>query len=61
MRCTEALVGEGILGAEFDVFDQEPPSGNHPFFSIDNVILTAPMAGPTYESHVARVWNGFGS
>ena len=55
----EALVRGKILGAGLDVFEQEPPPSEHPFFSIENVILTAHMAGPTYESHVARVRNGF--
>jgi D-3-phosphoglycerate dehydrogenase len=34
-----------IAGAALDVFEQEPPPANHPFFTLDNVILTAHTAG----------------
>jgi D-3-phosphoglycerate dehydrogenase / 2-oxoglutarate reductase len=34
-----------IAGAALDVFEQEPPPANHPFFGLDNVILTAHTAG----------------
>ena len=41
----EALGNGGIAGAGLDVFDEEPPPANNPLFSLDNVILTAHMAG----------------
>ena len=55
----DALAAGGILGAGLDVFDEEPPPQDNPLFSLDNVVLTAHLAGPTFESHTARVRNGF--
>jgi len=55
----EALVANKLFGAGLDVFAEEPPPANHPFFSLDNVVLTAHLAGPTQESSVSRLRNGF--
>ncbi len=54
-----ALTTEVISAAGLDVFDQEPPQENNPLFGLDNVILTAHLAGPTFESNTARVRNAF--
>ena len=54
-----ALVDGEIAGAGLDVFDEEPPPPDNPLFELDNVVLTAHLAGPTLESHTARVRNGF--
>lgn len=54
-----ALTSEVISAAGLDVFDQEPPHENNPLFGLDNVILTAHLAGPTFESNTARVRNAF--
>ena len=55
-----ALVDEGSLAAALhskkiafaavDVFTEEPPPKNHPFFGLENVILTPHLAGSTRES-----------
>lgn len=55
----ETLAARRIHGAGLDVFDEEPPPQDNPLFTLDNVVLTAHLAGPTFESHTARVRNGF--
>lgn len=54
-----ALTGGAIAGAGLDVFDQEPPPPDNPLLGLDNVTLTAHLAGPTFESNAARVRNAF--
>ena len=56
---TAALAAGKIAGAGLDVFDQEPPDPDNPLFSLDNVVLTAHLAGPTVESSTARLRNAF--
>lgn len=55
----DALTSGTISAAGLDVFEQEPPEQDNKLFGLDNVILTAHMAGPTYESNKARVRNAF--
>jgi len=55
----QALTDGTITAAGLDVFDQEPPKVDNPLFTLDNVILTAHLAGPTFESNTARVRNSF--
>lgn len=54
-----ALRDGTIAAAGLDVFDQEPPQPDNPLFGLDNVTLTAHLAGPTFESNTARVRNAF--
>lgn len=54
-----ALTGRRLAGAGLDVFAVEPPPANHPLLQLDNVVLTAHLAGPTAESNRARLRNAF--
>jgi phosphoglycerate dehydrogenase-like enzyme len=54
-----ALSTGELFGAGLDVFDQEPPPPDNPLLKLDNVLLTAHFAGPTWDNHVARFRNAF--
>ena len=43
------LVSKKIRGCGMDVFETEPPEPNHPFFKLDNIILTPHNAALTLE------------
>jgi phosphoglycerate dehydrogenase-like enzyme len=54
-----ALSAGTLFGAGLDVFDREPPPADNPLLKLDNVLLTAHFAGPTWDNHVARFRNAF--
>ena len=37
------------MGAGLDVFENEPPDNNHPFFKLENILLTPHNAALTLE------------
>lgn len=45
----EALKARRIRAAGLDVFEEEPPPADHPFFALDNILLSPHMAGLTEE------------
>jgi phosphoglycerate dehydrogenase-like enzyme len=55
----DALSSGVIAGAGLDVFDQEPPPPNNPLFALQNVVLTAHFAGPTWDNQYTRFRNAF--
>jgi len=55
----KALKDRQIAAAGLDVMVEEPPSPNHPLFTLPNVTLTPHSAGPTWENWTARFRNGF--
>ncbi len=54
-----ALSDGTIAAAGLDVFEMEPPRPDNPLFALDNVILTAHLAGPTWENRFKRFRNAF--
>ena len=47
----KALQGETIAGAGLDVFDHEPLGPDHPFFPLDNTVLTPHLGYVTVEGY----------
>jgi glyoxylate reductase/D-3-phosphoglycerate dehydrogenase len=56
---TAALSAGKLFGAGLDVFDEEPTPPDNPLLKLENVVLTAHLAGPTWESNITRLRNGF--
>jgi phosphoglycerate dehydrogenase-like enzyme len=48
-----ALRSGRIAGAGIDVFDEEPPAADHPFRTMDNVVVTPHLGYVTHETLTA--------
>ncbi len=55
----DALTSHRIAGAGLDVFPQEPPSPSERVLSLDNVVLTAHLAGSSRETRIKQLRNAF--
>ena len=53
-----ALAERRIAAAAIDVFSQEPPPAGHPFYGLDNVILSPHVSGfiPSYDDRCAELF-----
>jgi phosphoglycerate dehydrogenase-like enzyme len=53
-----ALREKRIAGAAIDVFAQEPPPAGHPFYALDNVIVSPHVSGflPSYDDKCAELF-----
>ena len=54
-----ALAERRIAGAAIDVFATEPPPTGHPFYDLDNVILSPHVSGflPSYDDRCAELFS----
>jgi phosphoglycerate dehydrogenase-like enzyme len=52
----EALQSRRIGGAILDVFQQEPLPAEHPFWRLDNVVVTPHIAGPSTAEEIAPIF-----
>jgi phosphoglycerate dehydrogenase-like enzyme len=54
----DALATGRLAGAAIDVFAEEPPPAGHPFYSLDNVILSPHVSGfmPSYDDRCAELF-----
>lgn len=52
-----ALRGRRIAGAVLDVFAREPLPDDHPFWALDNVVVTPHISGPSTAAEIAPVFN----
>lgn len=55
----DALTRGVIAGAGLDVFEQEPPTADNPLFKQKNVVLSAHLAGPIWDTQYQKFRNAF--
>jgi glyoxylate/hydroxypyruvate reductase A len=52
-----ALRARRIAGAVLDVFDEEPLPRRHPLWSLDNVVVTPHVSGPSTPGEIGPIFN----
>jgi len=54
----KALREKQIAGAAIDVFAQEPPPAGHPFYALDDVVVSPHVSGflPSYDDKCAELF-----
>jgi phosphoglycerate dehydrogenase-like enzyme len=55
----DALASGTIAGSGLDVFEQEPPTADNPIFKLRNVVLSAHLAGPIWDTQYPKFRNAF--
>jgi phosphoglycerate dehydrogenase-like enzyme len=53
-----ALAERRLTGAAVDVFAQEPPPAGHPFYALDNMLVSPHVSGflPSYDDKCAELF-----
>jgi phosphoglycerate dehydrogenase-like enzyme len=52
----DALKNGGIAGAVLDVFNEEPLPESHPFWDLENVIITPHISGPSIPEEITEIF-----
>jgi glyoxylate/hydroxypyruvate reductase len=53
----QALSAKRLAGAVLDVFDEEPLPPGHPLWTLDNVVITPHISGPSTPGEIAPIFN----
>jgi phosphoglycerate dehydrogenase-like enzyme len=59
LALVEALTNGTIAGAGLDVFEEEPPAAGSPLLKLKNVVLSAHLAGPIWDTQYQKFRNAF--